>query len=277
MSYSTLMVQLELGRSNAAPLGVTRDLAKRMQTSVVGVAAAQPIQVVVGDTFYTNEIVRQDSVAIEQEGKAAEEEFRREMDGFARGLAWDMAVTNYPLSERIATEAGPGDVLVVGLARNDGDASSSTRRVDIDDLIMIVGRPLLVVPPGVRHFDFGCAFIAWKKSREARRAVTDALPLLRMMKKVVIAEIADKADQDAARASLDKMVAWLARQGVTAAPRLAVATGRDGDQLLALAEEEGAELIVAGAYGHTRFREWVMGGVTRDLLRHSDHCLLVSH
>jgi nucleotide-binding universal stress UspA family protein len=73
------------------------------------------------------------------------------------------------------------------------------------------------------------------------------------------------------------MVAWLARQGVTAAPRLAVATGRDGDQLLALAEEEGAELIVAGAYGHTRFREWVMGGVTRDLLRHSDHCLLVSH
>jgi nucleotide-binding universal stress UspA family protein len=276
MSYATLMVQLELGLSNAAPLAVTRDLAKRLNASVTGLAAAQPMQVAIGDGFYTNEILRQDIEWIEEQAKAAEQQFRLEMDGFAKSVAWDMSITNYSLSERIAAASGPGDLLVAGIAQDSGEQPSSSRRVEIDQLIMELGRPIIAVPPGVRHFDFRCAFVAWKNSREARRALTDSLPLLRLMNKVVIAEVADKADCQGARVRLDRMVEWLAGHGVEALSRLAVATGDDGNQLLALAEEEGADLIVAGAYGHTRLREWVMGGVTRTLIRRSGRCLLLS-
>jgi nucleotide-binding universal stress UspA family protein len=271
------MVQLELGRSNAAPLGVARDLARRLQAPVTGVATAQPIQVVVGDGFYGGDIVREDSEWIEQDAQSTEAEFREEMNGHPYGLDWDMAITRYPLSDRIASVTSTADILVVGVGRDESEISSSTRRVDVDDLIMQTGRPILAVPRGVEHFDFQCALVAWKDTREARRAVADALPLLRQMSKVVIAEITHPAEQGVSQAGLSKMVAWLARHGVTAVPRLVLSHGDDGARLLALAEEEGAELIVAGAYGHSRLREWVLGGVTRNLLRHCGHCLLLSH
>ena len=278
MGYSTLMVQLELGRSNASPLGVAHILAKRLHASVTGVASAQPIQTaVMADGFYAGDIVREDSQWIEEEAKAAEAEFHQEMHGHPEGLSWNMTVTRYPLSERIASAAGTADLVVVGVDQKGDGLSHPSRRVDVDDLVMQTGRPVLVVPLGVETFDFRCALVAWKESREARRALTDALPLLRLMDRVVIAEIADASVQGVAQAGLDRMVAWLARHGVTAVPRLVLAAGFDSDRLITLAEEAGADLIVAGAYGHSRFREWVLGGVTRELLHHGGRCLLLSH
>jgi nucleotide-binding universal stress UspA family protein len=278
MSYATLMVQLELGRSNAAPLSVVRDLAKRLRVPVTGVAGAQPIQTaVMADGFYAGDIVREDSEWIEQEARAAEAEFRSGLTGHAEGLDWEMAVTRYPLSERIADATATADILVVGVAQGSADSSNPTRQVDVDDLVMQTGRPVLVVPLDIRHFEFRTALVAWKDTREARRALADSLPLLRLMNKVVIAAIADPVNQKAVQADLDKMVAWLARHGVAATARLALPAGADGDRLLDLADEEGAELIVAGAYGHSRFREWVLGGVTRDLLHRGRRCLLLSH
>ena len=277
MSYTSLLVQLELGRSNRAPLGVVRDLARRMKVAVTGTAAAQPMQTaVMADGFYAGNIVQEDSEFIDQEAKIAEEEFRGGMDGHQDGLTWDMAITRYPLSDRIAEVAGDADILVVGVAQG-GEPSDPSRRVDIDDLVMRAGRPVLAVPLGILHFDFRCALVAWKDTREARRALTDALPLLRLMDRVVIAEIFEAGDQDKARAGLDKMTAWLARHGVAATSRAVLSGGPDGDRLVTLAGEEGADLIVAGAYGHSRFREWVMGGVTRTLLHKGGRCVLLSH
>ena len=278
MGYSTLMVQLELGRSNAAPLGVARDLATQLQVPVTGLACAQPIQTaVMADGFYSGDMVREDTDCIEQEGRTAEEEFRKRMAGHSQAVDWSMAVTTYPLSERIAAATATADLLVVGVDQKGDAFAHPSRRADVDDLVMQTGRPVLVVPLGVERFEFRTALLAWKNSREARRALTDALPLLRLMDKVVIAEIADASVQGSAQAGLDKMVGWLARHGVKAAARLVLAAGFDGDRLLTLAEEVEAELIVAGAYGHSRFREWVLGGVTRDLLRHGGRCLLLSH
>lgn len=277
MSYATVMVQLELGRANAGPLGVARDLAGRMQSSVHGIATAQPLQIVVGDGFYGGDIVREDCEAIDEEAKAAEAEFRAGMADYPDGVEWDMKITRYPLSDYVAHAACTADIVVIGVPKSGAEPSTPSRRVDADDLIMQAGRPVLAVPPSIGQFRFGCALVAWKGTREARRALVDALPLLRQMDRVVIAEVTDAAEQGAAQAGLHKMVAWLGRQGVRAIPRLALSDGHDGEKLLALAEEEKAELIVAGAYGHSRLREWVMGGVTRKLLRQSGRCLLLSH
>jgi len=278
MSYETLLVQLELGRSNEAPLGVARDLARRMGATVSGVAAAQPIQTAVAaEGFYGGEIVIEDTKLIEADAAKAEKEFHAALNGAVAHPDWTMAVTRFPLSDRVADASANADVVVVGVVSNDKSNPGPSRRVDVDDLVMRTGRPVLAVPPTIKHFEFRCALVAWKDSREARRALTDALPLLKQMDKVVVVEVTSLSEQGPVQAGLAKMVAWLGRHGIEATSRLVTALGNDGDRLLSIAEEENADLIVAGAYGHSRFREWVMGGVTRSLLHGGDRCLLLSH
>ena len=277
MSYATLTVQLELGRSNAAPLRVTRILAGKMGAAVTGLAAAQPIQWVVGDGFYGADIVQQDTRLLEEEAKAAEQEFHEAMDGGGAALDWKLAVTLYPLSDKIAALTADADLIVAGIDHGDGGSVKSARQVDLGDLACQAGRPLLAVPLSVKHFDFRRALVAWKETREARRALADALPLLRKMERVEVVEIAGEADHDAARAGVDRVVGWLGRHGIVASGAVVSPEGNDADHLLSIAAKRGAELIVAGAYGHSRLREWVLGGVTRDLLRRSRRCLFLSH
>jgi nucleotide-binding universal stress UspA family protein len=76
---------------------------------------------------------------------------------------------------------------------------------------------------------------------------------------------------------LEEVAGWLGRHGVKAEGRASLSTGEDADRLYAIAKEQGADVVVAGAYGHSRLREWVLGGVTRDLLLRADICALVSH
>jgi nucleotide-binding universal stress UspA family protein len=134
----------------------------------------------------------------------------------------------------------------------------------------------LVVPPEAKDLKLNCAMVAWKESREARRAVSDALPLLRKAKEVVIAEaIEDEADRTAAHGRLDDVASWLGRHGVAASGRVFHFPG--GEDPLEKLWEYGADLLVAGAYGHARLREWVFGGFTHDLLRRSLRCAFLAH
>jgi nucleotide-binding universal stress UspA family protein len=90
-------------------------------------------------------------------------------------------------------------------------------------------------------------------------------------------EIATEDDRAEARVRLDDVVGWLRRHGIAADAIVARSTGNDTETLTAVAKEQGADVIVAGAYGHSRLREWVLGGVTRDLLLRANSCSLVSH
>jgi nucleotide-binding universal stress UspA family protein len=125
--------------------------------------------------------------------------------------------------------------------------------------------------------DFGRVVIGWKDTRESRRAVSDALPLLKKAGHVSVVAIADEADFDSVRLQLGDVVSWLGRHGVVAEALVSTSTGDDANRLNDIAWEQGAGVIVAGAYGHSRFREWALGGVTRDLLLRGDRCSLVSH
>ena len=278
MSFETLLVQLELGRSNAAPLGVARDLARRIGAAVNGVAVALPLQTAMAaEGFYSGNFVIEDVNLIENEAVAAKREFLAAMaDGVECG-DWAMGVTEIPLAERVAAASATADLVVVGIAQQSEQDRGPSRRVEIDDLVMQTGRPVLAVPLSVGHFAFRCAMVAWKDRREARRAIADALPLLKHMDRVILVEVAPLTEQGTAQAGLFKMAAWLARHGIEATSRLVTEAGADSERLLAVAEEEGADLIIAGAYGHSRFREWVMGGVTRDLLRKGGRCVFLSH
>ncbi len=131
--------------------------------------------------------------------------------------------------------------------------------------------------PNLAAVPLDAVVIGWKDTRETRRAVVDALPLLRHAGRVAVVEVASEEDLPAARTRLDDVVAWLKRHGVVAHSVAAPAAGDDATRLDGIVLEHGAGLLVAGAYGHNRLREWTLGGVTRTVLKHPGRCSLLSH
>lgn len=149
--------------------------------------------------------------------------------------------------------------------------------VDVAALVMKAGRPILVCPWGGGYLSDAPVLVAWKDSREARRAVADALPLLQRSRDILIVECSFEADADPAMARIGDLAAALARHGVQARTEVLDPHGRAADSILSRAGQLGAELIVAGGYGHTRLGEWAFGGVTRSLLEQERHFVLLSH
>lgn len=109
--------------------------------------------------------------------------------------------------------------------------------------------------------------VAWKDVREARRAVSDAMPFLVHAREVLVATVAEQ-EPERAMASATDVVRYLINHGAKA--RAEIVNYREseaGEALLGITQQIGADLIVSGGYGHGRFREWLLGGVTRTLLR----------
>jgi nucleotide-binding universal stress UspA family protein len=140
-------------------------------------------------------------------------------------------------------------------------------------------RPVLVVPPDYLDAAIGGkAVVGWDGGAQAVRAIGAALPLLSRATGVQLALINPErrpglhGEQPGAA-----MVRYLARHGVQADVVCERTTATDGEALLKLALAAGAGLLVTGAYGHSRLREWVLGGVTRELLERTSVPLLIAH
>ena len=287
MSYATLMVHLQVGQSNGPVLQVAAGLAKRFDAGVIGVAACQPMQLVYTDGYIAADTFEQDREEKEREVTAAEAAFRaafRDRSNVPGNmLEWRSTITLAPSCAWVADQARSADLVVTGVAA--ADPFDPSRRVDTGELLMQAGRPVVVVPAGAPINvpaasdapSLNNAMIAWKDTRETRRAVLDALPLLRRVARVSIVEAAANEDLAGARQHVADVAAWLGRHGIAADAQAVHRTGDDAGQLDELAQECGADLVVAGAYGHSRMREWALGGVTRSLLLHSHRCSLLSH
>lgn len=147
-------------------------------------------------------------------------------------------------------------------------------------LLMGSGRPVLSIPAGhLMEFPPKRAMVAWRSRREAARALHDALPLLRTAASVdaVRVEAQDGRPDEDAQAGAD-VASHLARHGLEARVTTLQRQGRSvAAALLRHAEESEAQLLVAGGYGHSRLREWVLGGVTRELLENARIPILFSH
>lgn len=274
MTYKTLMVHMELGHSNAALLRVASDLAERFDAGVIGMAMCQPMQIIYSEGYIPGDLIAQDQEQRDKEIAAAEAEFRDALR--TRVSGWRSAVTPDPLADHLAREARSADLIITGVDHN-VSLFDHSRHLNIGDVVMQLGRPILVVPTAASGLMFDRVLVGWKDRGETRRAIGDALPFLRRAAHVTIVEIVDEQELAAARGRLDDVVTWLGRHGVTAEPIAKPSTGEDARQLRALTIQHNADMIVAGAYGHSRVREWVLGGVTRDLLLSAGLCALVSH
>lgn len=275
MNYSSLMVNLELGHLNTGLLQVASDMADLFHADVIGIATCQPMQMTYDAAYVATDFFEQARDQINQNMRETEAEFRQAMQTHAQSLEWRSCVMTGSPADYVANEARSADLLITGVgAINTTDAP---RNVDTGSLIMQLGRPVLMVPIAIEKLRMDQVMIAWKDSRESRRAVLDALPLLKMAAQVSVVALFGKDEKPLMRKSLDDVVNWLKKHGVIAESIEAAADEHDARQLDAIANTHGISIIVAGAYGHSRLREWALGGVTRDLLLNGTHCAFVSH
>lgn len=276
MKYATVMVSMALGQSNEARLDIAGQLAERFGARVIGVAAGEfspPLYFMEGEP--AQRLIDQGWAAVKNRFAGLEGEFRAAMKNRAAEVEWRCA-EDFPM-RYIVQQARACDILVVGGAPR-GALADPFVQVNPSDLVMQAGRPLLVVPDGCNWLDLRSAMIAWKDTAEARRAVSDALPLLRQSTEVTVVEIVeDEADRAAAVSRVKDVVAWLSQHGVRASEQVAAPSGDAATQLEQIASDVGAGVVIAGAYGHSRLSEWILGGVTRRLISPSNRSSLLSH
>ena len=147
-----------------------------------------------------------------------------------------------------------------------------------DSLVLKTGRPVLFLPhDGDVPAAFDKIIVAWDSSREAARALADSLPFLRKAQQVLVLSAAHSSDKEEEFPDVD-VAAYLARHNIKAVIEKDDHVSIDTAQwLLSRAAKDGADLLVMGAYGHNRFSEFVLGGVTRSVMHGMTLPVLMSH
>jgi nucleotide-binding universal stress UspA family protein len=271
MTFKTIMVHFDLDGEAAPRINFARELAQRFEAGLIAFAAAQPhVFVPRGDSgVLTAELMRQRTREIEERLDELKREFH-EIAGDGEKARWRGSI-GFP-TDLLISQARAADLIVT--ATPDRPAPSH-RSVDAGSLILAAGRPVLFMSEAAVPLRASSVLVAWKDARESRRAVADALPFLIDADDVLVMTIAE-GDQQEASASAADVVRFLERHGVNArSDVLGIGANAAAEALLGTAAEIGADLVVAGGYGHSRMREWAFGGVTRSLLgERSVHRLL---
>ncbi len=278
MTIKDLLVHIDEGPHTEARLDAAIGLALAHDAHLIGVhAIARPhipnyIWTQIGEDMLRS-LVAQNAERMRQTEAVFQERVRR-----AGVRAEWRSVENDPLSA-LNLHARYADLAVVGQRDPSGEDASDDPAIP-DHLILSLGRPVLVVPFAGTYPAIGeHVLVAWDASRLATRAINDALPLLVRAKSVSVLAVNPHGgtDGDGQIPSAD-ICLHLARHGVKAEAEHLYADDLDvGDILLDRAADIGADLIVSGAYGHARWRELVLGGVTRHLLRHMTVPVFLSH
>jgi nucleotide-binding universal stress UspA family protein len=188
------------------------------------------------------------------------------------GVSWDWVHKDELPSTALIQFSALADVIVVSLA---GPALYRDEPRAIGARVAIRARaPVLAVPEGLRRLDTEApVLVAWNGSPEAAAAMRMALPLLHLASDVHLVEV----EEDVARYPRDLGARYLSRHGIEAEMVQLPARGGVADTIRRAAVELGAGMIVMGAYGHSRLRELLLGGVTRDLVADSPVPLLLAH
>lgn len=272
--YANILVHVEPGLSASHRTEVAAGLARDFNAHLIGVGA-EAIDAAYMVDPYAGLLMPEWIVAAQEQVagrlKAAEEAFRRDAAGV--DLEW-RALQTFP-SAALVQASRAADLIVVGAVAK---AASNYRSANAAEVVMGSGRPVLVVPEAGRHLRAANIVVAWKETREARRALADAMPFLLRAQNVIVQAVCATGEVEAAAFQVNDVVAALRRRGIQARP--GVTTSRDEDvvtELYRIAELNEADLIVAGAYGHSRLAEWAFGGVTNDLLHRPERFVLTSH
>jgi nucleotide-binding universal stress UspA family protein len=286
MTFKDILVHLDEGPRSGVRLKIAADLARRDGAHLTGIFIAD---IPGSDLFYGAGMpfaagggMDQMVNALRADAMARAETVAREFrDTLGReGLEGEWRVVEGDTVSLLALHARYADMTILGQPNDDEPYKGPTADAVLVNVMLASGRPVLAVPYAGQFDRVGeRVLVAWNASREATRAVNDALPLLRGAKVVTILAVNPKhgieghGDVPAAGIALH-----LARHGVKAEAAHTIASDiSEGDALLSYAADLGVDLIVCGGYGHSRAREMVFGGVTRTLLQEMTVPMLLSH
>lgn len=287
MSYKTILVHVDETPRLADRLAIAAALARRDDGHLVCAAMTG-----VSRFLYHNEMVDEQDPHLALHLTYLREKAQAALDGCAPQLAraglrsCEQRVIDDDAATGLSLHARCADLVVIG--SNDPQRAAPAILGDLPGHVVLhAGRPVLIVPHGGAPADVGRRIvIGWDGGREAARAVTAALPLLQRAEQVWLAIFdpqpgpAETGEQAGAG-----IAQYLARHGVRSElvvryserQRLFTHTPAIGDAMLALAAELGCDLLVLGAYGHSRFRETLLGGVTRTVLAATALPVLMAH
>ena len=282
MTYRSLLVHLDLDRRGDARIAYALRLAREFGCHLVGAAPT-------GMVPLTAEVSVETATSLAEYAEAAWAALRQhaETAGNRFGAACQKAgLHSYETISEHADKAQSlvrlshcSDIVVLSQADPEEPAFSQARDL-VADIVLHNARPTLVLP-FAGQFDTiaSRALVAWDDSREAARAVADALPLLRLADRVQVVTWSDSTDVEdlAWRKRQNALQHWLEWQGVSAETHIQRTEIGLTDAMLSHAADFGADLIVMGAYGHARWTERMLGGATRGMLASMTTPVLMSH
>jgi nucleotide-binding universal stress UspA family protein len=278
MKYTSLLVHVEPGAEADGRLQVACGLAARFDAMLIGIGAAMFEMPVVDPTGFAPidaELISSERQSLEAELEECAKKFHKAAAARNLRTKWHSDL-EFP-ADMVCRHARSADLLIIGRGASPTTASPQ-HAINPGDVLMRAGRPVLIVPPGVSDLRLDHALVAWKDTREARRAIADSIGLLAPAGKVAVVAICPESEAEAAGKEIADVEAYLARHTIAAARQVRpVSHERATDEILQAAQQLQSDLIVAGAYGHARMREWVFGGVTHDLLKKSPIACLLSH
>jgi nucleotide-binding universal stress UspA family protein len=278
MSLKDILVHVDPSPRCAARLDAAVRVARRFGAHVVGLHV-QPFETAPGYTAIElrDALIRLNREAAEQAARDAKTLFERHMAGTQLSTEWRVAA-GY-VDDHVALHARYSDLTIVGQPDRTSDPSAPDETA-IDRIILATGRPVLVVPYAGRFDSIGTrVLVAWDASREATRAISDAMPFLTTAEAVTVLAVNPRGGlRHHGEVPAADIALHLARHGVTVDAAHDVAEDISvADVLLSRAADLGADLIVMGAYGHARVLEIALGGTTRSMLEHMTAPVLMAH
>ncbi len=277
MSYKDIVVQIADGPDCEIRLQLAIDLALQHGGHLAGLYVEPPLPMsAFPEIPVPLEVIDAQEAAAKQCAEALELKFNRATS--QAGVSSEWRISHADAVSALNVSARYADLIVLGHSEDDAFGwfdVAATKHVALES-----GRPTLVVPCRVQVASIGHRIlVGWNGSREAVRAIHDALPLLKCAQFVQVVVINPQVGygEHGAIPGAD-ICLHLARHGVQAEAYVGHADNHAvGAALHAQATAIGADLVVAGAYGHSRFRELVLGGVTRHLLQHLTVPMLMAH
>ncbi len=279
MSYQTLMVHLQLGHPNTAVLNAAKQIAQRCHAAVIGIIVGQQTLMIYGQGYQLIDFFDREQTILEEKIATEKALFEAAFKDHDKPVDWLSTVTMEPAVDYVVAHASRVDLIITGATPS--DFYEGPNYANAGGIVMQSGRPVLAVPVNAQapksEFKFDTMLIGWKESREAKRAIVDAIPLLQLATQVIVFEIVTKDNQESVAERLNDVVIWLKSHGIAAKAEVSVATDTDAAQFIVIAKKYVADVVITGAYGHSRFREWVLGGITNELLQNANFNSFLSH
>lgn len=278
MGYKTILMHCDTARTAAVRARIAVDLAGRFDAHVTGVYVRPRFEAPIfsDGSLAMDALYRDYEARVKADETAASTVFTNSLGGKAGSTDWRV-VDGY--ADEALAELGHGaDLIVVGQAEPATESTSGSSDV-AERLALHSERPLLVVPHiGASTPPGKTVLLCWNGRREAGRAASGALPLLKKAESVIVLAVDPPKVDENRRIPGDDFLLWLTRHGVKASLQRDSSTESDiGNVILSRAADCSADLVVMGIYGHSRMREMVMGGASRTVLASMTVPLLIAH